>query len=188
MRCPSCSETLTMAAPACAVCGVPLEFVCNECGRASQVDAAFCAGCGARLETLRVAGLSARVGVDAPAQSRGLEGERRTVTVVMSDLSGYTALGERLDPEDVAQIMTEIKNDATQIVESFGGIVNQFVGDEVVSLFGLPNARGDDARRAVSAAFELHARVAELSERGTMAPTPLSMHSGIQTGLLIAEL
>jgi class 3 adenylate cyclase/tetratricopeptide (TPR) repeat protein len=126
--------------------------------------------------------------VEVPAQTRRLEGERRTVTVVMSDLSGYTALGERLDPEDVAQIMTEIKSDATRIVESFGGIVNQFVGDEVVSLFGLPNAKGDDARRAVSAAIELHARVAELSERGTSAPTPLSMHSGIQTGLLVAEL
>lgn len=181
MHCPGCSTELTAGTAVCGACGRALELICAQCNRVSAVDAAFCAGCGARLE------------VHSAAGGRGLEGERRTVTVVLSDLSGYTAMGERLDPEDVAELMGSIKRDATRIIESHGGIVNQFVGDEIISLFGLPTVRDDDARRAVSAALELHRRVAELGESvGSMLSVPLSvplsMHSGIQTGLLIAEL
>jgi class 3 adenylate cyclase len=67
-----------------------------------------------------------------------LEGERRRATVVFSDLSGYTAMNEQLDPEEVEGIMSRIKEEAVRIVESYGGIVNQFVGDEVLALFGIP--------------------------------------------------
>ncbi len=124
--------------------------------------------------------------VAAPAVAD--EGERRHATVMFSDLTGYTALNESFDPEEVESIMARIKREAVAVIERHGGRVNQFVGDEVMALFGIPVARRDDPRRAVAAALELHAVVdaiaAELTQR---LGRVLSMHTGIQTGLVIAR-
>lgn len=151
---------------------------CAQCGRSSTAEAAFCAACGAELQAA----------YPAPRTER-LTGQRRNVTIMMSDLSGYTAMGERLDPEVVQDVMGTIKRDATAIVESHGGIVNQFIGDEIVALFGLPTASEDDPRRAVHAALAIHARVAELShELEASLDAPLTMHTGIHSGLLVAQL
>jgi class 3 adenylate cyclase/tetratricopeptide (TPR) repeat protein len=95
-------------------------------------------------------------------------------------------MGESSDPEEVASVMNHIKTEAVRIVEGHGGIVNQFVGDEVVAVFGMPTARGDDARRATAAALELHEVVRELAPRVT-ADGGLRMHTGIQSGLIVAE-
>ena len=73
--------------------------------------------------------------------------------MVFCDLAGYTAWNEREEPEEVAAVMDRIKRRAAQIVESFGGVVNQFVGDEVVALFGIAHSHEDDPRRAVAAAL-----------------------------------
>ena len=116
------------------------------------------------------------------------EGERRHATVMFSDLTGYTALNEAFDPEEVEQIMARIKAEANAVIERHGGRVNQFVGDEVMALFGIPVARRDDPKRAVSAALELHTAVdgiaAGLSAR---LGRVLSMHTGIQSGLVITR-
>ncbi len=162
---------------------------CGECGRESPDDARFCSGCGRRLVDVADADGGPNPVVEPAFTSIPLlEGERRIVTILMSDLSGYTSLGERFDPEVVAEVMRTIKLESTEIVESFGGVVNQFIGDEIVSLFGLPAARDDDARRAVLAALALHERVTTLGKEITGgADDTLSMHSGIQTGLLIAR-
>lgn len=118
----------------------------------------------------------------------GEEGERRHATVMFSDLTGYTALNEAFDPEEVEQVMSRIKREASRIIETHGGRVNQFVGDEVMALFGVPVARRDDARHAVQAALELHATVdtiaASLADR---LGRRLSMHTGVHTGLVIAR-
>jgi len=118
----------------------------------------------------------------------GEEGERRHATVMFSDLTGYTALNEAFDPEEVEQVMARIKREASRIIERHGGRVNQFVGDEVMALFGVPLTRRDDARHAVRAALELHAAVdgiaASLAAR---LGRHLSMHTGVHTGLVIAR-
>jgi len=116
------------------------------------------------------------------------EGERRHATVMFSDLTGYTALNEAFDPEEVEEIMSRIKREAIAVIERHGGRVNQFVGDEVMAMFGIPVARRDDARRAIRAALELHHMVdgiaAGVSER---LGRVLSMHTGLHTGLVIAR-
>ena len=108
---------------------------------------------------------------------------------MFSDLTGYTALNEAADPEEVEAIMGRIKAEATAVIERHGGTVNQFVGDEIMALFGVPLARRDDPRRAVAAALELHAAVDAWSP--TLEPAPgrpcLSMHTGINTGLVVAR-
>jgi class 3 adenylate cyclase/tetratricopeptide (TPR) repeat protein len=106
--------------------------------------------------------------------------------VLFSDLSGYTAMNERLDPEEVRGIVGRIKAEAVRIVEGHGGIVNQFVGDEVMALFGVPLAHEDDAVRAVRAARDLHALVRALSpEVEARIGAPLRLHTGISTGLIV---
>ena len=90
-------------------------------------------------------------------------GERRQATILFSDLSGYTAMSEILDPEEVEAIMNRVKEAAIRIVESHEGTVNQFIGDEVVALFGIPKSHEDDPSRAVKSALELHTMVSRMS-------------------------
>lgn len=122
------------------------------------------------------------------ATDRDREGERRHATVMFSDLTGYTALNESFDPEEVEEIMARIKREASAVIERHGGRVNQFVGDEVMALFGIPVARRDDPRRAVAAALELHAVVDAIAAGLTQRlGRVLSMHTGVQSGLVIAR-
>ncbi|WP_428264782.1 ATP-binding protein [Haliangium sp.] len=117
-----------------------------------------------------------------------MAGERRRATIVFSDLAGYTAMNERLDPEEVEALMSRIKEGAVGIVERHGGMVNQFVGDEVLALFGIPTAHEDDPARAVRAARELHTLVREMSPAvETRLEQPLRMHTGIHTGLVVTN-
>jgi class 3 adenylate cyclase len=142
---------------------------CPSCAHANSASAKFCEECGARLS-------------GAPT----LQGERRQKTILFADLSGYTAMNERLDPEVVEDIMRQVKAAAIRIVEAHGGMVNQFVGDEVVALFGIPTAHEDDPSRAVRAALALHDAVRELGRRvEAQVGTQLSMHTGINTGLIV---
>lgn len=178
MRCSACSHENAEGARFCAQCGAKLGAACPACGAAVAEGQKFCAGCGRPLVA------QARAAAPAAADA----GERRYATIVFSDLSGFTMLNERLDPEEVEEIMVRIKATATVIVERHGGIVNQFVGDEVYSVFGVPQARRDDPQRAVRAARELHRAVEEISaEVASRVGQPLAMHSGIHTGPVLAR-
>jgi class 3 adenylate cyclase len=108
--------------------------------------------------------------------------------VVFADLGGYTSLNERLDPETVESLMSQLKASASRIVEAHGGMVNQFVGDEVLALFGVPTAHEDDPVRAIRAAQALHDMARDLSARvEDRIGQSLRFHTGINTGLLIAR-
>jgi class 3 adenylate cyclase len=96
---------------------------------------------------------------------------------------------ESLDPEEVASVMNSIKTEAVRIVEAHGGIVNQFVGDQIVSLFGIPTAHTDDARRAIAAALQIHDFVRNIVQGADEdARGALRMHTGVQSGVVVAEL
>ena len=174
MRCARCQAENPPGARFCSACGAPLGDVCRQCGAALAESQRFCTDCG----------------TEAPARAPGTgdDGERRQATVMFSDLSGYTALNEALDPEEVEAVMVRIKADATAIVERLGGTINQFVGDEIMALFGVPLAHRDDARRAVSAALELHRTVdAFVATLDPGVTRTLTMHTGISTGLVVAR-
>jgi class 3 adenylate cyclase/tetratricopeptide (TPR) repeat protein len=113
---------------------------------------------------------------------------RRHATVMFTDVSGYTALTERMDPEDVHGVISEVKDTATRIIEKHGGIVNQFIGDEALALFGIPNATEDDPVRAIKAALELHAHIRHnIDDLLARTGESLQIHTGINTGLMVAE-
>jgi class 3 adenylate cyclase/tetratricopeptide (TPR) repeat protein len=107
---------------------------------------------------------------------------------LFSDLSGYTAMNERLDPEEVQGVMSRIKSEAVRIVESHGGSANQFVGDEILALFGIPVAHKDDPVRAVQAVRELHEMVRRISpEVEVRLGRAICLHSGLCTGLVVTH-
>jgi class 3 adenylate cyclase len=108
--------------------------------------------------------------------------ERRLVTVLFADVMGATALGEAFDPEDVRALLTRYYTIARDVVGAHGGTLEKFIGDAVMAVFGLPQAHGDDAQRAMSAALEIHDRVRADPE--LRAKLPVRM--GVNTGEVVA--
>jgi class 3 adenylate cyclase/tetratricopeptide (TPR) repeat protein len=117
---------------------------------------------------------------------RVAEGERKQVTVLFSDLSGYTALTEKLDPEELKEIMSRIFGEIAQVVTKYEGFIEKFVGDAVMALFGVPKAHEDDPIRALRAAREIHDLVLAISPKvEEKVGQPIAMHTGINTGLVV---
>jgi class 3 adenylate cyclase len=106
--------------------------------------------------------------------------ERRSVTVMFSDLVGSTALSARMDPEDLREIISAYQNCVAESVRRFGGFVAKYMGDGVLVYFGYPQAHEDDAERAVRAGLELVAAVSNLKTHA-----PLETRVGIGTGLVV---
>jgi class 3 adenylate cyclase/tetratricopeptide (TPR) repeat protein len=113
-------------------------------------------------------------------------GERKHVTALFSDLSGYTSISERLDPEDVKEVTSRVFGEISKIVNKYDGFIEKFVGDAVMALFGVPTAHEDDPLRAIMAAREIHDQVEAISpEMEKRVGQSLSMHTGINTGLVV---
>src|SRR3974377_542580 len=119
----------------------------------------------------------------APSAQRGARedrAERRQVTVMFSDLVGWTALSARMDPEDLRELISAYHTCVAEAVRRFGGFVAQYLGDGVLVYFGYPVAHEDDAERAVRAGLELIAAVITLK-----TPASLQTRVGIATGLVV---
>ena len=191
LKCTGCGHENAAEAKFCLQCGTKLENLCPQCEKVLPPSARFCNNCGHALADAE----PGKPAHESPPRTVGdssdppvAEGERRQATVLFSGLSGYTTMSERLDPEEVEGIMSRIKAEAVKIVASHGGIVNQFVGDEVLALFGIPTAHEDDPHRAVRASLELHELVRDISpEVEKKIGAPLRMHSGINTGLIVTH-
>jgi predicted ATPase/class 3 adenylate cyclase len=145
---------------------------CEACGADTDGEALFCSRCGTKL--------------GAPSAVAGSEAERKQVTVLFSDLTGYTALSERLDPEETREILTPVFARAAEIVGRYQGHIDKLLGDAVMAIFGVPAAHEDDPIRAVRAALELHEAVRAMAP-GLEVRTgaPIALHSGINTGLVL---
>ncbi|MEN8808637.1 MAG: adenylate/guanylate cyclase domain-containing protein, partial [Desulfobacterales bacterium] len=176
MNCPKCLIENPDDNKFCRECGTALLLVCDGCGHELQAGDKFCGQCGqkvfeeSRQDKLQLA----------------TEGERKHVTVLFSDLSGYTAMSEKLDPEEVKDITGRIFGDASKIIAKYDGFVEKYAGDAVMALFGVPSAHEDDPIRAIKTAREIHDRVGALSPQieGKIGQ-PISMHSGINSGLVV---
>jgi class 3 adenylate cyclase len=122
--------------------------VCPNCGRENPADARFCNGCGSPL-----------------AETPPLVEERKIVTVLFVDLVGFTSRAERLDPEDVRAIQAPYFARVREAIEAFGGVVEKYIGDAVMAVFGAPVTHGDDPERAVRAALAILQSVEDLELR-----------------------
>ena len=109
----------------------------------------------------------------------GREADRRQVTVLFADLSGFTALAERLDPEEVRAFQNALFETLAQAIARYDGFVEKFVGDAVMAVFGAPVAHEDDPERALDTALDMLDRSAALSDQwaGRLGQ-PVTLHIG----------
>ena len=112
-------------------------MICANCGTENRPEARFCDSCAAPLAAVRA------------------HEQRKVVTVLFCDVSGSTALGERLDPEALRRVMSAYFETARAAIERHGGTLEKFIGDAVMAVFGVPTVREDDALRAARAAAEI---------------------------------
>jgi class 3 adenylate cyclase len=135
-----------------------------------------------QLAELRQAQLSTPA-ENPPLQAPLFEGERKIVTILFADISGFTAMSETMDPEQVRGLMNACFDDLAPAIHKYQGTINKFIGDEIMALFGAPIAHENDAERALRAALEM---VTRLRDFNTRHQTDLGLHFGINTGLVIA--
>ena len=118
-------------------------------------------------------------------KAKRIEGERRTVTIVFADLSGFTALSETMDAEDIAAVINDFFTRMVRIVFKYGGSVDKFLGDALMVLFGAPVAHHDDPERAVRASLEMQREMDRFNAEKKFDP-PLGMSIGVNTGPVVA--
>jgi class 3 adenylate cyclase/tetratricopeptide (TPR) repeat protein len=174
--CVSCGTKNAAGARFCSACGAPLQRTCPNCGAEQPASAAFCSSCGIAL----------REGARRAAEAAERQ-ERRVVTVLFADLAGSTALGERLDPEDVRELQGELFDLINTEVERFGGTTEKFAGDAVLAVFGIPQAHEDDPDRAVRAALAVLDRFNSFVERVQgRHGAEVGLRIGVNTGEVVA--
>jgi class 3 adenylate cyclase/tetratricopeptide (TPR) repeat protein len=146
-------------------------MICPSCGHENPEGQRFCGDCGERLDA-------------KPAPSAEV---RKTVTIVFSDVTGSTALGERLDPEALRRVMTRYFDTMRAILERHGGTVEKFIGDAVMAVFGVPVVHEDDALRAARATAEMREALADLNkELERDYGVTISNRTGVNTGEVVA--
>ena len=195
MKCPKCHFDNREEAKFCKKCGAKLEFICPQCSTPITPDSIFCDECGSDLQpSEEVFDEISEPGspplickTEKPSNDTApIEGERKHVTVLFSDLTGYTAMSERLDPEEVKEITSRIFGEISKIVANYDGFIEKYAGDAVMALFGVPKAHEDDPIRAIKVAREIHELVEGISPQvKSKIGQPISMHTGINTGLVV---
>ena len=142
--CAQCGTENPAGAKFCMECGAKLALRCPQCSTPYSEGQKFCMECGVVLNAPAPA-------PRRPVPNSALPEERRQVTVLFADLSGYTAVAERMDPEAVKSLVDRALLRLGDEVERYGGTVDKYIGDNVMALFGAPVAHEDDAERAVRA-------------------------------------
>lgn len=122
--------------------------------------------------------------VDSQSRFARAAGQRRQVTVLFVDLTGYTQLSATLDPEETHRLLNSYFDLVDAIIEDYGGTVDKHIGDCVMAVFGAPVAHSDDPERALRAAADIHGAMQQLSA-GQGAP--LTAHIGIASGQVVAS-
>jgi class 3 adenylate cyclase len=196
MKCVKCQFENPDGMKFCGECGAKMEKICPQCNFSNPPGFKFCGECGYDLrkpeealprdDSEPTSHTPEPVTDEMLAVPGAVGGERKHVSVLFSDMSGYTAMSERLDPEEVKEITSRIFGEISQIVGKYDGFIEKFVGDAVMALFGVPKAHEDDPVRAIKAAREIHDLVQAISpELEEKVGKPLAMHTGINTGLVV---
>ena len=177
LTCATCGSPNDASRKFCGECGSPLAAACPNCGAGNPPTVKFCGECGIDL---RAAGGDGGQGAEArPSVAVAPTAERRLVSVLFADLVGFTTLSEDRDPELVRELLSRYFDTARQAVDSYGGIVEKFIGDAVMAVWGTPVAHEDDAERAVRTALDL---VDAIRGIGQEVGADLQLRAGVLTG------
>ena len=174
IHCDSCSADNPDEMRYCTACGGALGLSCSRCGFRSPPGSRFCGQCAAPLQ---------------PPASEALSsgGERRQLSLLFCDVVSSSALAERLDPEDMRDLLNEFQSRCADVVRSLDGYVAQYLGDGLLAYFGFPTAHEDGAQRAVLAGLSIVRALARLgAARPELAgPVGLRVRVGIHTGAVV---
>ncbi|MBI5543621.1 MAG: protein kinase [Deltaproteobacteria bacterium] len=195
VRCPQCGRAETSERKFCGECGAPLAgAAAAQAGpAASPSDTAAgqaspaAAGSSVLTGSLDNASLRRLIPTDLVRHLEDLsslvQGERRHVTVLFADVSGFTAMSETMDPEDVRQVINRCFDGMVQVVNRYDGTVDKFMGDCIMVLFGAPKSHEDDPERAVRCALDIQRSLEEVFR--TLS-CPLSVRIGVYAGEVLA--
>jgi len=172
--CSSCGTENRPGRKFCIHCGSVLAAACATCGSPLEAEARFCGECGAPVGPNDAASSTPARLIDR-ASSGPPVAERRIVSVLFADLVGFTTLAEGRDAEDTRELLSRYFDLAKDVVARYGGIVEKFIGDAVMAVWGAPTAHEDDAERAVRAGLELVDAVR------TLGPS-IQARAGVLTG------
>jgi len=175
----------------CGGCGAELSPACPTCGRSLNPDAAFCTGCGTpRADTTNARNLvrteraMGRATVPIPAARSE---DRRRISVLFVDLIDFTPYVERADPELVRELQKTFFSTAREVIGQYGGVVEKYIGDAVMALFGAPVATETDAVRCVRAGLELQRVLARYASTGD-GERELRFRVGVATGEALVDV
>ena len=167
ITCSNCGAENQTGQKFCGECGTALAATCSSCGAANAPGQKFCGECGTPLGSSTDS---------APAVAV----ERRLVSVLFADLVGFTPLSEDRDAEEVRDLLSQYFEVAADVIGRYGGVVEKFIGDAVMAVWGTPVAQEDDAERAVRAALELVAAVSAFG--GETGMPELGARAAVLTG------
>ena len=162
------------------------KIKCEVCGFDNPLGHYYCSRCGNEVAGVdEVAGTSI---INAPVQ-----GDRRQVTVIFADISGFTALNDAAktsaEVEDVVRLINELLSSLSDAIYEYDGYIDKYIGDEIMALFGAPTAHENDPELALRAALSMMKRLEAFNENPPIPlPAPLGMHMGINTGMVVAGM
>ncbi len=167
MRCPRCQTENREGRRFCGECGSPLSLACPACGFPNEPGEKFCGGCGQPLLPAQQAARFPSPQAYTPkhlaekilTSKSALEGERKQVTVLFVDVSGFTSLSERLDPEDVHQLMTQACEQALTIAQAIGNPPQLWKTHAALGRLHAEIGKPQAAREAYHAAREVIDRI-----------------------------
>jgi class 3 adenylate cyclase/Tfp pilus assembly protein PilF len=196
MKCPKCKFENPEDAKFCNECGNKLEATCPGCGKVNPLGSKFCNECGYDLgkfvETPPVdfnqpQSYTPKYLADKILTDRSsIEGERKLVTICFADVADFTFISEKLDPEEVHQVMDGCFKILMDEIHRYEGTINQFTGDGVMALFGAPVAHEDHAQRACHAALSIQRALTGYGERLKKEHgIDFNMRIGLNTGQVV---
>ncbi|HEX9074500.1 MAG TPA: adenylate/guanylate cyclase domain-containing protein, partial [Anaerolineae bacterium] len=197
-RCVKCGSDNPIGVNVCGQCAAPLTRACGNCGFENPVSFKFCGNCGANVlgaplprnfdrEALaRQSAMPAALAEKIAQVGKQIEGERRTVTVLFADISGFTGLAEKLDPEEVYNLIDGTFKSFIDEIYRHEGTLDKFMGDGVMALFGAPVAHEDDPARAVRAALGMQSALSRSNEDlETRLGISLKVRIGLNSGPVV---
>jgi len=194
MKCPQCEFENPHGMQFCGKCGKKMERLCPNCSFSNPPEFSFCGKCGHNLQEpegppdyAEPHSYTPKFLADKILTSRSsLEGERKLVTVLFADVADFTSLSEKLDPEEVHQIMDGCFKILMDEIHKFEGTINQFTGDGVMALFGAPISHEDHAQRACYAALTIQKGISEYGDQVKKdSGIDFQMRIGINSGPVI---
>ncbi|MEJ2727226.1 MAG: adenylate/guanylate cyclase domain-containing protein [Deltaproteobacteria bacterium] len=196
IKCPKCQFENREGARFCKECGAKLELACPKCNASITPDSKFCDECGYDLSKPSIAppvrysepqSYTPRFLADKILTTRSsIEGERKLVTVLFADVANYTSIAERIDPEEIHQMMDGCFKILMDEIHRYEGTINQFTGDGVMALFGAPLAHENNAQRACMAALSIQKALGEYGEKiKAKTGAEFRMRIGLNSGPVI---